>query len=419
MWRAVAALLVVATLAAVTAFGQEATVYLRGADGTWQQIKAEKAEGAISFRLTTQQVPDGHAVVVVNKPEWMVLEDETPPEITAVSFEGRKIEAAGPIDLGSLGAAPRTITVETRDDQNPLDPNSARVMFDAATGRIEVDASRLGPPEKSGSFTATLPDLPPGVYKGAARIADLSPQGNTAQAPITFSIFGIEVSEDQQRAHIAGAGGAFEVKADRQAFITVGPHGPSMYLTVQNAGNYLYVREFTSAESIKDSPQAKAVRVTCALEDIDGKALNTEEAATEVSYDLEVRADLPCLLVTSRAKNLGKEQDMYCFWGWLPGDGYVTADGERHEWTMEYGDVGQVGWVYLPPSKPGGTGVGWISPLRFGESRFGTMLLYTEPTRIKTKTGGVVETSFAIMPADSPDQVAAAAQKLRDSGWGQ
>jgi len=347
----------------------------------------------------------------------MVLEDETPPEITALSFDGTNLPVTGAIDLGSLPAAPRTISVEARDEQNPLDPNSAFVALGGATARIEVDAGKLGPPEKSGSFTASLPDLPPGIYEGAAEVADLSPQGNVAEVPITFSIFGIEPSEDQQSVRIAGPGTGFEIKADRQAFITIGPAGPSMYLTVQNAGNYLYVREFTAVESIEDSPEAKAVRVSCSLEDIDGKPLERDEAATEVTYDLAVRADLPCMLVTSRAKNLGDKQDVYCFWGWLPGDGYVTPDGEEHEWTMKYGDIGHVGWVYLPPSRAGATGVGWISPLLFGESRFGTMLLYTDPTRIETETDGVVETQFAIMPADGAEQVAAAARKLEEIGW--
>lgn len=416
MLRTPAAFLIAGLLAA-GALAQEGTVHLRQADGSWQQIEAQVTDGAISFRLGPEQAPDGQATVVINKPDWMVLEDETPPRLTGVVIDGKLTELAGEIDLGGLAEAPKGIVFEIADEQNPLDPRSARITLADVVSAADVDTSRLGPPEQRGSFTVSLADLPPGAYAGHVEVADLSPQGNVARIPISFSIFGIQVSDDGQAVRLAGPGSSFEVNAHKQQFLRIGAGGPTMYLTAQNAGNYLYVREFTGVETIEDSAQAKAVRVSCSLQDIDDNPLETEAAATEVTYDLEVRSDLPCLLVACRAKNLGDKQSVYCFWGWPPGEGYVTPDGE-HEWKMEYAEIGPVSWVYLPPTRPGATGLGWISPLPFGESRFGTMLLYTEPKHIETETDGVVEMQFAVMPAESAEQVATAADKLAEMGWG-
>jgi len=418
MLRTAAAFSIAGALLTMGALAQEGTVHLRQADGTWQQIQAQVTDGAISFRLDPQQVPDGHATVVINKPDWMVLEDETPPQVTAFVIEGKRTEVAGPVNLGGLAEAPKEIVFEVADEQNPLDPRSARLTLEEVAARAEADASKLGPPEQRGSFTVSLADLPPGTYRGHVEVADLSPQGNLARVPISFSIFGIQASDDRQTVRLAGPGSSFEVKAHKQQFLRIGADGPTMYLTVQNAGNYLYVREFTGIETVEDSARAKAVRVSCSLQDIDDNPLETEAAATEVTYDLKVRSDLPCMLVTSRAKNLGDEQSVYCFWGWPPGEGYVTPDGE-HEWKMEYAEIGPVGWVYLSPTRPGATGLGWISPLPFGESRFGTVLLYTEPKHIETETDGVVEMQFAVMPAESAEQVAAVAEKLQKIGWGE
>jgi len=44
-------------------------------------------------------------------------------------------------------------------------------------------------------------------------------------------------------------------------------------------------------------------------------------------------------------------------------------------------------------------GVGWISPLVFGESRFKTMLLYTDPQTVTVDNNAADEIPFALMPA--------------------
>jgi hypothetical protein len=121
------------------------------------------------------------------------------------------------------------------------------------------------------------------------------------------------------------------------------------------------------------------------------------------------------LLVTSRLLNEVADGDVYCFWGWPGGDGFHTEAG-RQEWTMTYAHVGEVGWVFLPAQSAGKSGIGWISPMVFGQSRFGTMLLYTSPQRLPRKVGEGVSMQFAIMPAQSADEVRAVAEKIEELG---
>jgi hypothetical protein len=281
---------------------------------------------------------------------------------------------------------------------------------------VEVDASALGETDASGSITLSLADVEPGIYEATLRLADMSPQRNTAETPLRLSVFGASVGPGGQSVRLAGGGASYELLPEGQKFITIGEGGPGLYLTTQMHGRYLYVNGFAEAEELIEDDTA-GVRIVCDLRDIDGKAVSNDEAESEISYEARLNPELGCLLVTSHAKNLGDAEDIYCFWGWLPGDGYVTPDGESHAWTMKYENIGEVGWVFLPSKTPGKPGVGWIAPGMFGESRFGTMVLYTNPTRLSTETGDEVTTHLAVMPAESADEVAEVARKLNNIGW--
>ena len=57
-----------------------------------------------------------------------------------------------------------------------------------------------------------------------------------------------------------------------------------------------------------------------------------------------------------------------------------------------------------------------MSPHVFGESRFNTMLLYTDPQKIPTDTGASVDIRFAIMSAATAQDVASVASKIKALG---
>jgi hypothetical protein len=125
-----------------------------------------------------------------------------------------------------------------------------------------------------------------------------------------------------------------------------------------------------------------------------------------LEFDFEVRRTTPALLLTSRAINHGPEREIYCFWGWLPGREFQLAgDPQPREWRTEYRDLGVFDWAFLPPLA-GQTGLGVVTPQVIGESRFNTMLFYTEPKRLKTPKEGSVEMKLALFPAKSAEEVA-------------
>jgi hypothetical protein len=173
----------------------------------------------------------------------------------------------------------------------------------------------------------------------------------------------------------------------------------------------MYLDKITGVETLVDQPGVKTVRVF----GLPGKTDKDQDGTKlcRLEYDLTLRDDLPCLLVTSRTINLGPKGSMYCWWGWLPGEKWFDATG-AHDWTANYTTVGKSGWVFLPSGKPDVNGIGWISPDVFGESRFRSMLLYTDPTTIdNVETNNSVEIPFALMSADNPEAVAAVAEKVK------
>jgi hypothetical protein len=192
-------------------------------------------------------------------------------------------------------------------------------------------------------------------------------------------------------------------------FLRLGRDGASAYLSTQVGAKFVYARRLVG---IEDLPNGGA-RLIADVIGIDNQDVGQ---VARLEFDVTFDPDFPGLLLTSRARNLDADGQVYCFWGWLPGASYVSATGE-HPWKMAYDTVGKVGWVYLRPSRPDAPGIGMLSPLVFGESRFGTMLLYTDPQRIDTKRGEAVEMKLAFMLTDKPEAVAAACEVLMRKGW--
>jgi hypothetical protein len=190
--------------------------------------------------------------------------------------------------------------------------------------------------------------------------------------------------------------------------VQLGADGPTAYLTTQVGDKFVYARDVVGVEELKDG-----LRLRTDVVGLEGQDFG-QIAALE--FDATTRPGFPGLLLTSRARNLGAAAEVYCFWGWLPGNGFVTSAGEQ-AWSMTYREIGHAGWVFLPPTKPGAPGIGVLSPLRFGESRFGTLLLYTDPQRIATATGEAVEMRLALMQAYSARAVADAYAALQAEGW--
>ncbi|MBD3293018.1 MAG: hypothetical protein GF393_08850 [Armatimonadia bacterium] len=396
-----------------------ASVHVRQADGTWVEVEATEQDGTVGFTVSPEQADAGRALVVINKPDWMVLEDETPPTIPSYSVGGESVDIeATPVTIEGLGdtAEQRRVTLTIGDDANPVDAGSALLRI---KGRPSVSPEIVGDDwdAHSAELMIDLNDFGPGAWEGTLEVSDLSPLANTVTLPLSFSIAGAQIADNQQTITLSGGGTGFTVRADKRETVAVDAAGVSAFLSLQPSGEkHLYTREFTDVRSLGAQAGWHLVVADVAMEDIDGKPVTDDEVGTNLSYQFAVHNDIPAIVVTTVATNLAAPRSMYAFWGWLGGDGFVTSDGEVQEWSMGYDDIAPDRWILLPSKADGQPGVGWISGGDFGQSRFGTMLLYTDPRKPEVATGEALTTTFALMPATDIDEVAEVARRLVQEG---
>ncbi|NSW57223.1 MAG: hypothetical protein HPY44_14510 [Armatimonadetes bacterium] len=384
--------------------------FIQAADGKWERVRSGVVDGRLVVNIEPPGTPGGRTRLVLDKPEWMTLDDNEPPLVTAAQLDDQGLDVGEVIDLGVSDGHPAELSVGVVDAANPID--LARASLSLGEARLSAAPAASADPVRNAVLRFALPELGPGKHEGLLTVPDRAPLGNTLRMPVRVSVFGVHIAPDNQGVVLSSLDSEFRVGPGPRLPITIGAGGPEAYVTGQIAGTWLYPREITSVEMLVDEPNRKVCRLTTKFGEHDGTLV---EKPGRYEYDLELRRDLPCLLVRSRLVNEIADGEVYCFWGWLPGEGYVTANGAA-DWTMTYSDLGTVGWVYLPPTDKTKRGIGWISPLVFGQSRFGTMLLYTSPQKVRTIVGETVEMPFALMLADGPEQVAEVAEKLSELG---
>lgn len=393
------------------ALAAPATVYMKTADGKWVKLQGTEDAGKVTLALKPEQIGSGETTIIINKPQWMVLEDTEAPKLAWAKLDGVEVKPEGG-DLGVIGKFPAVLSLGLKDNANPLGPQGTRAVLSPPAAALKSSVTELGPPKPTGRLSIEIPQLPAGAYELAISVPDLSPQANRLDLIFRFRVIGFTVAEDLQSIRIGAPGGEFTFRAQRVGELQVGDT-PAAYLSTGIAGQYLYIDKIERVEVLQDTPAVKSIRVHVLPGETDKKEDGRKFARLE--YDLTVREDLPALLVTSRTINLGEKQNVYTWWGWLPGTAWWDPAGE-HKWAGEYKNVGKVGWVFLPQERTKTPGIGWISPLVFGESRFNTMLLYTDPTQIPTETNQGVEIPFAIMSAAKAEEVAAVAEKIKGLG---
>ena len=388
---------------------QPGPCYVRGSAGTWRELTdITREQGSVTFSLRPDRLaPDGEALVIIDKPSWMVLDDSEPPRLVAARSAGKAYELSdGRLDLGCLDSPTLDLTVDLADAANPISAAGTRFrLLSAPTPAADVRVQAAEPPGKTGRVTIVLQDLAAGAYTGEIVCADMAPSANALAVRVGFSVMGVSVSSDQQSVSLAGAQSAYRFQPHLSQQLLL-PGEVWSKLTTRMDGTWLYPRQVTNTQMLADDGERRTVLITTSVQDIKGKP---HEGLGELEYELTVRADTPALFVTSRSRNISaKDVPNEANWGWLPAPYFATAEG-RKEWRGKaqnaYLDVGKVGWVWLAPNRPGQPGLVWMSSLKFGESRFDTMLLYAAPTT--SEPGAAVEATFAIAPAR--DEAAAAA----------
>lgn len=379
------------------------TVYYRTDDGSWQQMEATATGETVKIMITPDAAPGGKATLVVNKPQWMVLDDDTPPQITGMKVDGKTVAVADVLDFGGFGAEVADIELAIADDSNPISPQVAFSLSDSRGADIEVDATGLGEPAKSGNLIIHLAGLGAGRYTGNLTIRDMAPLSNERTWPIAFGVMGISIADDLQKVSISNGTAGYEMKSGDIANQLLLPTGQWAKLTTNIPGNFTYPRQFTDVEIVEDTPEQKTVLVYANAQTLKNEPI---EDMVEFEYELTVRADTPAIVVTSRSFNISdKVQSFAPNWGWLGAPYYATADG-RQEWHSDaankYYTIGNVNWVWLAPRKTDEPGLLWVSRDKFGEFTGGSILTYGESGQLEVDEAAEMRMIFA--PAADIDE---------------
>lgn len=383
-------------------------VFVRKGAGAWRTLGAERHDGTLTVRISAEDTEAGRALLVLGKPDWMTLDDAAAPVVSALSVDGQPVEVGERLEIRTEGEGPRLQAV-LDDGANPLRHDS--LMLALAGRTIQASDVSGEPLARTATASFDLSSLGPGVYEGALMARDMAPTDNALRLPVRVVVDGMRRHVDAQAITVCRAGHEYVVgPGSGHAFVRLGSTGATAYLSTEVNGKFVYARRTVGQQNL---PESGGLRLKADVIGIDDQDFGQ---IAELEFDLETAPQSPALLVTSRARNLSGDGDVYCFWGWLPGSGYVTADGE-HAWTMTYAEIGAVGWVFLRPERPGQPGIGVLTDLPFGESRFGTLLIYTDPKRIHTVRGDAVEMRLAFMMADGPQAVAEAYETLTAMGW--
>ncbi len=105
--------------------------WARAGDGGWAELAPICREGRIEFTLGAENLRGGSALVVLDPPEWLSLEDAGPPAVELFSIDGKDLSPGESVDLGWLDEMPRTLVLRVRDADNPIDRDSVQVRSSA------------------------------------------------------------------------------------------------------------------------------------------------------------------------------------------------------------------------------------------------------------------------------------------------
>jgi len=388
--------------------------YFKGREGRWQETptSAGPRPGTAQVRLDTAQVSNGKTWLVVNKPEWIELNDTSPPKVVSLKLGAEPmVDSVGEIDLGSPDPGV-VVQMTVADGANRVSMAKCSALFDGEPARVQV---RHGADLKEAALSFAIPrDCGFGRHTLVLRAGDEAPATNAVERTFTFAWFGVDLAADGKAVILHAATTSYTVPG-RNAII----HAPfisqrDIRVALTGTGGFLHTEELKGPPEITvDEPERKVVIVRPAL--YKGKATEPSDDYDFV-LELEIRRGFPGLLVTSRAIAEKPIAKGYKFWSeFLAGDHYIGSDGRRYEWHPRYADIEPQGWVYLPPAADNGTGYGLITNGRLDEYLGNCALIFTKPQHyLNMKPGDEIRVKFAVVPASGPDEVRERAGEIGD-----
>lgn len=115
--------------------GKQITAWARSADGEWHRVAITAREDRVELALGPEEIRGGAALIVIDPPRWLDLEDAQPPTVVRFVVNSRNHTADTEVNLGWIEELPETIVLVARDDANPIDPRSVCVSANGAALR--------------------------------------------------------------------------------------------------------------------------------------------------------------------------------------------------------------------------------------------------------------------------------------------
>jgi len=392
----------------------ETPAYCKSRSGDWVRLPSSRGPqpGTSSLDIEPSQTKGGRTLIVINKPDWVELNDSVPPAVVSASLNGLAVEASQR-DIKLAGVAPGdVIEMVVRDNANRISLRKTRATFDAKPAALK--AARDGADPKQATLAFVVPDTCRfGAHSLILRAGDEAPEENVVERRFTFTRFGVEISKKGQEVKLHTSGATYtSTGRDLISVPFIGPRALRVAMT--GKGGFMHTEKFKSKPKlVVDERDRKVVRVNPSL-------YLKKAAKPSTDYDcvleLEIRRDFPGLLVTSRATATCDLRQGYKFWSeFRSRDHYIGSDGKRYEWHTGYADIKPQRWVFLSPPVPSSTGYGVISSGTLGEYLGECLLIFTKPKRHKNlKAGDAIEVKFAVVPASGPDAVAAFTEQVSD-----
>ena len=230
-------------------YGDE--VFVRGANGAWRTITAERHDGTLTVRLSPENTAAGRALLVLGRPDWMTLDDTAAPVVGAVFVNGQPVEVGERLEIRTEGEGPRLQAVFD-DGANPLRHES---LILALAGRTVHASDVTGEPlAHTATASFDLSSLGPGVYEGSLVARDMAPTGNTFRLPVRLVVDGIRRHADGQTITVCTAGHEYVVgPGPGHAFVRLGSTGAAAYLSTEVDGKFVYARRTVGQQDLPES----------------------------------------------------------------------------------------------------------------------------------------------------------------------
>lgn len=195
--------------------------FFRTADGKWQPLKTTTEAGGLRFSLSPETIGGSSTLLIINKPAWMVLEDDQAPQVVKVLLDGQE-QAADALNLGRVSRGPAELAVAIRDEKNPLDIEHLSVRLNGKeVPAAQQQVAKLSPEGRYYRVAVKLGELAPGDYTLILRLPDRSPAAHTCELALRFNsspilLNGSFEQVDKDNKPVGWTCGAFDRQADTQ-----------------------------------------------------------------------------------------------------------------------------------------------------------------------------------------------------------